>query len=97
MVQTRDMFHPHPAGTLVDVWVVPGASRDEIIGDHHGAIKIRVTAPPEKGKANKAVARLLAQRLPGHRVTIVSGETGRRKQVLIEGVTPEAVAAVLTD
>lgn len=89
------MFHPHPAGTLVDVWVVPGASRDEIVGEHDGALKIRVTAPPERGKANEAVARLLAERMPGRRVTVVSGKTARGKQVLVEGVTPEAVAAAL--
>lgn len=89
------MLHPHPAGTLVDVWVVPGASRDEIVGEHDGALKIRVTAPPERGKANRAVARLLAELLPGHRVTVVAGITARRKQVLIDGVTPEAAARAL--
>jgi hypothetical protein len=89
------MLHPHPAGTLIDVWVVPGASRDEIVGQHDGALKIRDTAPPDRGKANKAVARLLAERMPGHRVTVISGTTARRKQVLIEGVTPQAVASAL--
>ena len=89
------MLHPHAAGTLIDVWVVPGSSRDEIVGEHGGALKIRVTAPPERGKANQAVARLLAELLPGHRVTVVAGITGRRKQVLIDGVTPEAVAGAL--
>lgn len=91
------MFHPHPLGTLVDVWVVPGASRDEIVGEHDGALKIRVAAAPEKGKANRGVARLLAERLPGRRVTVVAGSTARRKQVLIEGVTPEAAAAAFAD
>lgn len=79
------------------MWVVPGASRDEIVGEHDGALKIRVTAAPERGKANKAVARLLAERMPGRRVTVVAGNTARRKQVLIEGVTPEAVATALAD
>lgn len=89
------MLHSHPAGTLIDVWVVPGASRDEIVGEHDGALKVRVTAPPERGKANEAVARLLAELLPGHRVTVVAGMSGRRKQVLVDGVIPQAVASAL--
>jgi uncharacterized protein (TIGR00251 family) len=91
------MLQPHPAGTLIDVWVVPGASRDEIVGEHDGALKVRVSAAPEKGRANTAVARLLAARVPGRRVSVVTGMTSRRKQLLVEGVTPEAVADALAD
>ena len=58
------MLAPHPGGTIIDVWVVPGASRDEIVGEHDGALKVRVSAPPEGGKANTAVARLFAGLLP---------------------------------
>jgi len=86
----------HPAGTLVDVWVVPGASRDEIVGEHGGALKVRVTAPPEAGKANRAVARLIAEEVPGHRVTVLAGDRSRRKQVLIEGVTVDTVRVALS-
>ena len=85
----------HPLGTLVDVWVVPGARCDEIVGEHGGALKIRVSAPPEAGRANLAVARLLAERVPGHRAAVVSGEKTRRKQVLIEGVTIDTVRNAL--
>ena len=90
------MLAPHPGGTIIDVWVVPGASRDEIVGEHDGALKVRVSAPPEGGKANTAVARLFAGLLPGHHARVVSGATSRRKQVLIEGATPEAVTIALT-
>jgi uncharacterized protein (TIGR00251 family) len=89
------MLRRHPSGTLVDVWVVPGASRDEIVGEHGDALKVRVSAPPEGGKANKAVARLLAELLPGHRAVVVSGATTRRKQVLVEGVAPAEVSEAL--
>jgi len=89
------VLRPHPAGTLVDVWVVPGASTSEIVGEHDGALRIRVSAPPERGKANRAVARLLAERLPGHRVTVVAGSKGRRKQVLVEGASLQAVETAI--
>ncbi|NOX22165.1 MAG: DUF167 domain-containing protein, partial [Actinobacteria bacterium] len=46
-------------GVVVDVWVVPGASRTEIVGAHDGALRIRVAAPPEGGKANRAVRKAL--------------------------------------
>ncbi len=66
---------------LVKVKVVPGASRDQVVGQLGDALKVRVAAPPEDGKANKAVIRLLA----GHfgvdrkRVRIVSGLTSHVK------------------
>ncbi|MEX2419612.1 MAG: DUF167 domain-containing protein [Acidimicrobiia bacterium] len=72
---------------MVTVWVVPGASKDEIVGEHGDALRIRVAAPPEGGRANQAVVRLLEARFPGHRAVLLSGATTRRKRVLIEGVS----------
>jgi uncharacterized protein (TIGR00251 family) len=53
-----------------------------------GRLKVRITAPPEKGKANEAVVELLAKTLkvPKSSVEIVSGHTGRIKKVFIKGV-----------
>ncbi len=65
---------------------MPGASRDEIVGQLGDALKVRVAAPPQDGKANQAVIRLLA----GHfgvdrkRVRIVAGMTSARKTVEVE-------------
>ncbi|MDR9450125.1 MAG: DUF167 domain-containing protein [Acidimicrobiia bacterium] len=46
-----------PAGAVVEVWAVPGASRTEIAGLHGDALRIRVAAPPEGGQANRVCVR----------------------------------------
>jgi uncharacterized protein len=84
----------HPEGTEVDVWVVPGASRSEITGMHGEVLRVRVAAPPEGGKANKAVEALLSE-ATGARVRLVSGASSRRKRLLVEGSTVSDVSAAL--
>ena len=67
--------------------VIPKASKNEIVGLlDDGSLKVKVTAAPEKGKANTAVSELLADAfgVPKRNVTIVSGETARTKTVAIE-------------
>ncbi len=82
----------HEAGTLLDVWVVAGASSTEVSGLHDGAVRVRVEAPPEAGRANRAVAELLSGML-GAPVELVAGAGGRRKRFLVIGTHPaEAVA-----
>jgi uncharacterized protein (TIGR00251 family) len=63
--------------------VVPGASKNEIVGWMGDVLKVRVSAPPEKGRANAAVCELLAAALgvSVKRVQVVSGETSQRKVV----------------
>src|SRR5436309_10810810 len=71
------------ASTRVRLRVSPGARSNAIVGRHGDGWKVRVTAPPEGGKANDAVLRLLAEQLelPGGSVTLVSGPSGRDKSV----------------
>jgi uncharacterized protein (TIGR00251 family) len=90
-----DYIAPHPNGTLVFVWVVPHASRDEIVGPHDDMLKVKVAAPPEGGKANRKVATLVAAAAGGRRGIILDGATSRRKAVLIEGVDPGAAAGAI--
>jgi hypothetical protein len=75
------------------VRVQPRASRDEIVGEHQEALKIRLTAPPVDDRANEALCRLLASRLkvPLAAVRIVSGERSRTKRVEIRGATAEMI------
>ncbi len=77
--------------TIVRVKVQPRASRDEITGSEEGLVKVKVTAPPVGGKANKALKQLLARRLgiSKGRVEILSGERSREKRVQISGIAPE--------
>lgn len=66
--------------------VVAGASRDRILGWVGDRLKIAVTAPPERGRANRAVLDLLAVTLglPRSRVRLVSGEASPRKGVEVD-------------
>jgi len=74
---------------VIAVRVAPRASRDAIEGEHAGALKVRLTAPPVDGRANDALRRLLAERLkvPVSAVRILSGENSRTKRVQIAGVS----------
>ena len=67
------------------VRVVPRASRSEVAGEHDGALRVRVTAPPVDGAANDEVVRILAKALGVSRssVEIKSGHTSRVKQVRV--------------
>jgi hypothetical protein len=80
----------HPDGVLVAVWVVPGASRSGVAGIHDGALRLRVAAPAEGGKANRAAAVLVARAFGARGGEVVSGHAARRKDVLLAGVTLQA-------
>jgi uncharacterized protein len=86
---------PHPAGTVLSIWVVPGASRTEVAGTHGQLLRIRVAVPAEKGKANQAVSRLLEARLECS-VRLLSGSGSRGKRFLAEGVDPGDAARLLS-
>lgn len=75
-------------GVTLILRVAPRASKDEIVGDINGVLKIRLQAPPVDGKANKALIKFLAKKLdaPARDISIVSGETARIKRVLIKNV-----------
>ena len=81
-------------GTIeLDIIAKPKSSKNSIDGVHDGALKLSVTSPPDKGKANKAIVKLLSKELkiPQSSISIVSGETSRRKRVKIVGVTADEV------
>jgi uncharacterized protein (TIGR00251 family) len=68
--------------------VVPGARHDAFVGRYGDGWKVRVTAPPERGAANRAVVELVARtlRVPARSVTLVSGEASRDKIVELSGL-----------
>ena len=83
----------HPEGTVLPVSARPGARRSAVLGEHAGALRVAVTAPPDKGKANDALADLLAEALGcrSSQVRLLTGPTSRRKRFLIAGLTPAEV------
>lgn len=76
------------AGALTfPVRVVPRASRSELAGEHGGALKVRVAAPPVEGAANDELARLLAKTfgVAAREVEVISGHASKTKRVRVHG------------
>jgi len=73
--------------------VSPGAGRTAVVGRQGDAWKVRVTEAPERGRANEAVLRLVAETLavPRDAVSLVSGHGGREKIVELSGVGPTLI------
>ena len=91
IVQSRE-------GTLsLRVRVSPGAARAQVKGVHGRALKLSVTEPPEQGRANDGVLRLLAQvlRIPARQIVLVSGASSRDKRLEISGLDAAELAARL--
>jgi uncharacterized protein (TIGR00251 family) len=65
--------------------VQPGAKRDEIVGPHGEALKVRITAPPVEGKANAHLCKFLAgcTGVNPKSVTLVKGRSTRQKIIMI--------------
>lgn len=76
----------------------PRASRTEIAGEHGGALRVRLAAPPVEGAANRELVRFLARTLgvSGSAVRVVSGKAGRSKIVEVAGVDAAVARSILT-
>jgi hypothetical protein len=85
-------------GVWIQVKAVPGASRSRIVGWLGDHLKVAVAAPPEGGKANKAICRVLAEALgvKPQDVRVATGASSPRKKVLVAGLTVEQVKERLT-
>ena len=85
-------------GVILRVQVQPRASRDEVVGPHGDGLKIRITAAPVAGAANKHLLKFLAKKLKVARsqMSIASGATSRSKRIAIEGISAEEVRQRLT-
>ena len=81
----------------ISVRVAPGSARTGVAGAYRDGWKLNVRPSPERGKANDAVVRLLADvlALPARQIEIVAGQSARDKIVAIEGITTDAVNAAL--
>lgn len=82
----------------LDLQVQPGAARDEIVGAHGDRLKVRITAPPVEGRANRHLIEYLAASfdVPRSRVTLLRGESGRAKTVQIDSPNrlPSGISAL---
>ena len=82
-----------------DVRVVPRASQSEVAGEHGGALRVRVAAPPVDGAANEELVRTIARALgvPARSVEIVSGHSSRNKRLRVRGANVERLQSLLSD
>jgi uncharacterized protein len=79
----------HAEGIILQVRAQPGARKTGVLGEQAGALKIAVTAPPEDGRANKALQEVLREslKLKRSQVDLLSGQTSRNKRFVIRGIT----------
>jgi uncharacterized protein (TIGR00251 family) len=83
----------HPQGIILPVRAQPGARKNAILGERAGALRVAVTAAPERGKANEAIRKLLAETLgcKTSQITLLTGETVRDKRFLITDLDRQAI------
>jgi uncharacterized protein (TIGR00251 family) len=87
----------HADGCVLAVRAQPGARRNAVVGAQAGALKVAVTAPPDQGRANKALAETLAAALglKKSQVELIAGPTSRDKKFLLRGVTADDARRVV--
>ena len=85
MIDIKD----HADGCVLPVRAQPGAKKVAVVGEHGGALKIAVTAPPDAGRANDALIEALRDKLGLKRaqIELISGQTSRDKKFLIRSMT----------
>ncbi len=85
-------------GFIVPLVVEPGASCSRLYGEHDGRLKVSVAAPPQHGKANRALCKFLAAQLGlrQSQVRLLSGHKSRQKEVLIERVSKGTLDAIIS-
>lgn len=90
-------FRRDADGVRIRVHAQPGAKQSRIAGAYGETVKIAVATPPVDGKANKALQKLLADwlKVSASRVTLASGMTGREKQFVVSGMSPEEAKDIL--
>lgn len=86
-MEVDDLYRTTDDGDIVlSVSLQPGAGRGTVVGRHGKALKLRVAAPPEGGRANEAAARLLKETFGAAGADLVAGEASRSKQFRLTGL-----------
>jgi uncharacterized protein (TIGR00251 family) len=91
------LINPTEQGVDIRVKVVPGSSKTQISGILGEMLKIKIAAPPEKGKANQSLIAFLAKKLGVRKndIEIVTGKTNPVKILRISGIDPVVVKSLL--
>jgi uncharacterized protein (TIGR00251 family) len=88
-----------PRGVILPVRAAAGSRRNAILGIRNGAVRVAVTAAPEKGKANKAIIAVLSKAFDVSKssIELVSGETSQQKRFLIVGSNVNTLRQSITE
>jgi uncharacterized protein len=88
-----------PDGVVIDVRVIPRASKPGVAGVRDNALLVRLTAPPVEGAANAELIDVMARAagVPRRAVSIVSGDRNRMKRVAISGISVVEAARAFPD
>lgn len=94
MIKTREIEN----GIIIPVRVQPNSSKERIMGEYDGLLKIAVTQPPERGKANRAIVKVLAKYLnvKSSDVLLMSGDKSKDKEVFVRNITKKDVENLCT-
>jgi uncharacterized protein (TIGR00251 family) len=76
---------------MITVWVVPGARRNQVTGIYSDALRVRIAAPAERGRANKELISYLSEVI-GVRLQLGGGAGSRRKRLVAAGVDVDDLA-----
>ncbi len=81
----------------ISVRVYPNAGRNEVVSLINGVFRVRITAPPVKGKANKELVAFLSRLLGTSKdsISIIKGHANRNKLVVIDGLSQNAILKLL--
>lgn len=95
---TTEWLGPHKEGVALLLHCQPGAKVSRIVGEHDGRLKVSLNAPAVENKANEVLVSWLAEQLgiPKRQIELLSGQTGRKKRVLIRDMDQHAVQVKLT-
>ncbi len=83
-----ELFETTNAVTF-SIRVIPRGSRSEIVGEHDGALKVKLASPPVNGAANAELIKLFAENFGVSKsdIEIVSGETSKNKRIKINNLS----------
>jgi len=90
-------FNEKDTAVIFTVRVVPRASKSEIVGEHDGALKVRIASPPVDGAANAELVKLLAKTfgVSKSQIEIIAGQTSKTKQIKITKTDARNLTAIL--
>lgn len=84
-------------GVRLEVKVQPRSSRNQLVGVHEGALKVKLTAAPVDGEANQALIKFFSSlfKVPKRDIILLKGDSGRSKLLEIKGVKKEEIQEII--